>query len=261
MFEAEATALSTATPEALWVFYSDVSRWPSWDEALRAVKLDGPFEAGTHGVMEPQGQSSLAFKLTEVTPNVSFANEARVGPMAIRFSHTLSRLTGGTRITHRVTVEGPGAEQLGASLAVKPALEALARLSSRASGVSLGGVILYVPDVEKSVAFYEAAFGCEVAMRAPGGTYVQLSGPVPLSLCDEADAQTSLPVPFRPSRATEAPSACELMLIFADVPAAYARAVKAGAVGVVAPQTKPWGQVVSYVRDLNGVLVELCAPW
>jgi len=44
------------------------------------------------------------------------------------------------------------------------------------------------------------------------------------------------------------------------VAAAYRRAVDAGAVSVVAPDARPWGQVVAYVRDLNGVLVELCTP-
>ncbi len=33
--------------------------------------------------------------------------------------------------------------------------------------------------------------------------------------------------------------------------------VAAGAVAVAPPAHKPWGQTVSYVRDLNGVLVEI----
>ena len=36
-----------------------------------------------------------------------------------------------------------------------------------------------------------------------------------------------------------------------------AEAVAAGAVAVAPPAHKPWGQTVSYVRDLSGVLVEL----
>jgi hypothetical protein len=27
------------------------------------------------------------------------------------------------------------------------------------------------------------------------------------------------------------------------------------------PEKKPWGQTVSYVRDDDGVLVEICTPW
>ncbi len=37
----------------------------------------------------------------------------------------------------------------------------------------------------------------------------------------------------------------------------FAKAVKAGATAVREPVTKPWGQVVDYVRDLNGVSVEI----
>ncbi|WP_353954881.1 hypothetical protein [uncultured Methylobacterium sp.] len=33
----------------------------------------------------------------------------------------------------------------------------------------------------------------------------------------------------------------------------------AGALPVAAPMTKPWGQTVAYVRDGDGVLVELCS--
>jgi uncharacterized glyoxalase superfamily protein PhnB len=49
----------------------------------------------------------------------------------------------------------------------------------------------------------------------------------------------------------------------ANVPetlAFYDKAVSAGAVAVTAPLTKPWGQIVAYLRDNNGCLVEICAP-
>jgi uncharacterized glyoxalase superfamily protein PhnB len=44
-----------------------------------------------------------------------------------------------------------------------------------------------------------------------------------------------------------------------DPHAAYTHAIAAGALPVQAPRAKPWGQVVGYVRDLDGVLVELCS--
>jgi uncharacterized glyoxalase superfamily protein PhnB len=44
-----------------------------------------------------------------------------------------------------------------------------------------------------------------------------------------------------------------------NVKKAFAKAVKAGAVAVSQPTKKPWGQIVSYVRDCNGVLVEICS--
>jgi lactoylglutathione lyase len=43
-----------------------------------------------------------------------------------------------------------------------------------------------------------------------------------------------------------------------DVDAAYERALAAGATSAAEPDDKPWGQRIAYVRDLNGILVELC---
>ncbi|MBC7795195.1 MAG: hypothetical protein H7Z43_15935, partial [Clostridia bacterium] len=45
--------------------------------------------------------------------------------------------------------------------------------------------------------------------------------------------------------------------VAADPEAAFARAIAAGAELVHAVVTKPWGQCVAHVRDLNGCIVEL----
>lgn len=52
----------------------------------------------------------------------------------------------------------------------------------------------------------------------------------------------------------------QLALATADVDGAFDRAVEAGAHPVAPPVTKPWGQVVAYVRDLDGILVEVSSP-
>ncbi len=52
----------------------------------------------------------------------------------------------------------------------------------------------------------------------------------------------------------------KLGLVTEDVAGAYARAVDAGATPLKEPAEKPWGQTVGYVRDLNGVLIEICSP-
>jgi catechol 2,3-dioxygenase-like lactoylglutathione lyase family enzyme len=261
MFQKDFSALSTATPETLWPHYAEVSRWKTWDEAVSNVTLDGAFVAGSRGALTMHGRPTLDFVLTEVTPYVSFSDETKVGPMTVRFTHTLERLTGGTKLTHRVSIDGPGAEQLGANLHVQQSVDTLARLGTKQTPVTLGGVILYTPDVTAKVAFYEKAFGLETSSRAPGDVYVQMKGAVPLAFSKESFIETMLPLVPRPSRATEAPAAAELMLVFVDVKGAFDRAVKAGAIPLVEPITRPWGQVVAFVRDLDGVLVELCTPW
>lgn len=41
---------------------------------------------------------------------------------------------------------------------------------------------------------------------------------------------------------------------------AYQNAVDAGANAVLPPIEKPLGQIVGYVRDIDGCLVEICSP-
>jgi len=49
-------------------------------------------------------------------------------------------------------------------------------------------------------------------------------------------------------------------LVTENVDQHFDRALKAGAIKVLQPEAKPWGQIVSYVKDNNGCLVEICSP-
>jgi lactoylglutathione lyase len=123
--------------------------------------------------------------------------------------------------------------------------------------MKLGYVILYVPDVAASVAFYEAAFG--VACRfIHEGQYAELeTGATALAFANETFTPTN--DIFRRNRPAEQACGAEIAFVADDVTAQYARAVKAGAQPAIEPTRKPWGQIVSYVRDNNGFLVEICS--
>ncbi|GAB4093798.1 VOC family protein [Flaviaesturariibacter terrae] len=121
--------------------------------------------------------------------------------------------------------------------------------------------ILYVPDVERAIAFYEKAFGFARRFVAPDGSYGELeTGSTTLSFAALTLAESNLPAGFRPSDPAEKPFAIEIGFATPDVPAAVDAALAAGATLAAAAKTKPWGQTVAYVRDLNGFLVELCTP-
>jgi lactoylglutathione lyase len=127
------------------------------------------------------------------------------------------------------------------------------------SSVKLDGVMLWVPDVRAAVAFYEAAFGIEAKWVRDEGDYAQMeTGDVTLQFADES-ASAGSGVSIRASRAEIDAPGFQLALTSDDVAAAFARAVGAGAVSAAEPVTKPWGQTLAYVRDLNGVLVELAS--
>jgi len=126
--------------------------------------------------------------------------------------------------------------------------------------MKFGYVIVYTQDVPAALGFYERAFGLTRRFLHESGDYGELdTGATALAFAhDELATRNGLAV--RPNRAGEAAAGVELALVTDGVAAAYRRATEAGAVGVRAPKVMPWGQTVAYVRDGDGVLVELCSP-
>ncbi len=126
--------------------------------------------------------------------------------------------------------------------------------------MKLGYTIIYVPDVAQAVAFYQVGFGLTLRFITPEADYAEMeTGAATLSFASEVLA-ASHGFDFAPNRAGHPPAGIEICLVTDDVPAAHARAVASGAIEVSAVKAKPWGQVVSYLRDPNGVLVELATP-
>jgi hypothetical protein len=65
-------------------------------------------------MLTPAGQGPMPFRMTEATPERGFADETDVPGATLRFVHQLVPLAGGgTRITHRVEIDGPAADQMG----------------------------------------------------------------------------------------------------------------------------------------------------
>jgi lactoylglutathione lyase len=125
--------------------------------------------------------------------------------------------------------------------------------------MKFGYTILYVTDVEKTVAFYELAFGLKRTFVHESGYGELDTGETKLAFAS-VELATSNGVSFVPTNPESPAPAVEVALVTDDVQAAFATAVKAGAVPVAEPKQKPWGQTVGYVRDLNGFLVEICSP-
>jgi catechol 2,3-dioxygenase-like lactoylglutathione lyase family enzyme len=124
----------------------------------------------------------------------------------------------------------------------------------------LGHIIFYVPDVAATVDFYETAFGFQKHRdNRASGTVDMISGKMIISFLSEATAK-ALGHPFTPLRPDSPPPGIELILERVEVLPAYIRALLAGATPIEEPALNALGQMVAVVRDLNGVMVELCAP-
>ena len=126
--------------------------------------------------------------------------------------------------------------------------------------MKLGYTIIYVADVGKTVAFYTAAFGLICRFQNPEGDYAEMeTGGATLSFARDDLAQ-SHGFTYAPNRPDLPSAGIEICLICDDVQAAFGCALAAGGAVAASPKVKPWGQTVAYLRDVNGVLVELATP-
>lgn len=121
--------------------------------------------------------------------------------------------------------------------------------------------ILYVNDVAQSVDFYEKAFGLQQRFIHESGQYAEMeTGATTLAFSGIELANSNLPDGFQQNALEKQPAGIQLGFVTEDIQAAFDRAIAAGAIALVEPKVKPWGQTVAYVRDLDGILVELASP-
>ena len=125
--------------------------------------------------------------------------------------------------------------------------------------IKFGYTILYVENVEESIVFYENVFGFSRKFITPENDYGELlTGETTLSFASKKLASQNLQEGFVESSLEDKPFAIEIGFITDDVPELVQKATTFGAVLVKEPTQKPWGQIVAYVRDLDGFLVEIC---
>lgn len=125
--------------------------------------------------------------------------------------------------------------------------------------MKLGYTLIYVDDVEKTMAFYSEAFGLESGFLHESNEYGEMkTGDTKLGFVHH-DTAGSNGFEYEKLSLKNKASGLEIGFIADNVEEAFARAIKAGAIATCRPTKKPWGQVVSYVRDCNGLLVEICS--
>jgi lactoylglutathione lyase len=121
----------------------------------------------------------------------------------------------------------------------------------------LGYVILWVEDLERALRFYTETLG--FAQKARHGEYVELdTGGTVLGLVARRFVRDELHLEVPPA----GPENSEIGVVVPrdEVAVLFDRALAAGGAAVQAPHEQPWGQIVGYVRDPDGHLVELCSP-
>jgi lactoylglutathione lyase len=125
--------------------------------------------------------------------------------------------------------------------------------------MKLGYTIIYVADVPATYAFYQKAFGLTGRFLHESNLYAELeTGDTVLAFAGEPMAEMN-GFAIRANRPDGVAAGFEIAFVTDDPDAAWRKAVAAGAEAVKPPAPKPWGQIVGYVRDLDGCLVEICS--
>ena len=121
--------------------------------------------------------------------------------------------------------------------------------------------INYVADVEKALSFYEIAFGMARRFLTEEKDYGELdTGGTVLAFASHELGATNFEGGYVSMTDSVQPLGVEIALVADDVSTIHASAIEHGAKELKAPQVKPWGQTVSYVRCPAGILLELCTP-
>lgn len=124
--------------------------------------------------------------------------------------------------------------------------------------ISYGYTILYVENVEATLAFYTKAFGFTQKLLTPEKDYGELeTGGTTLAFAAYSLAKYN-GIAISTLDSNTPPPPFEITFVADDIENAWKQAVDAGAVVVKEPTQKPWGQMVGYLRDINGFLVEVC---
>ena len=127
-----------------------------------------------------------------------------------------------------------------------------------------GCTLIYVDDVIGTLEFYEKAFSLERSfVYEENGVvdYAELkTGEVAIGFASLDLAKMNLKGKYQRITREGNPVGIELVFVDDDVAGATAHAVKNGAELIAEPVEKPWGQTVSYVRSIEGTLIEICSP-
>ncbi|WP_347332988.1 VOC family protein [Marinimicrobium locisalis] len=127
--------------------------------------------------------------------------------------------------------------------------------------VKFGYTINYVRDVDIALSFFEKAFEMKRRFITGEIDYGELdTGETVLAFASHELGLSNFSGGYISSTDSEKPLGIEIALITDDVSGIHQRAIQYGAVELKSPETKPWGQVVSYVRCPSGILIELCTP-
>lgn len=116
MWTTEYTAETSAPPAEVWAALRALHEGRVTYEGADEYVLHGPFAVGTRLSVTPAGQETFDSQIVDLVEGRTYADETNYGGIVLRFRHTLEPVETGTRVTHRLEIDGDGADQIGPEL-------------------------------------------------------------------------------------------------------------------------------------------------
>jgi uncharacterized protein YndB with AHSA1/START domain len=99
---------TSAAPASVFAVWADMQTWPQWNRDTEWVRLDGPFRAGSTGVLKPKGGPRVKFVIERLEPDSEFVDVSRLWGARLRFDHRVTpQRGGGCAIDVTVSITGP----------------------------------------------------------------------------------------------------------------------------------------------------------
>jgi len=130
--------------------------------------------------------------------------------------------------------------------------------------MKFGCTLIYVEDVIKTIEFYQNAFGFERSfVYEDNGValYAELkTGETAIGFSSFILGEMNFKGNYQKISNNGSPVGLELVFFDNNVESATNKAVDFGARLIESPHKKPWGQTVSFIRSIEGTLIEICSP-
>jgi hypothetical protein len=127
---------TTASPDAVWTLWTDVSTWSRWDKGLKEARAEAPLTIGVKGTIVPLQGSEASFVVTAFNPKTSYAFTTQLPFAELSVTRTITG-EAPTRFRHDVRFDGPlaavWASQFGPQFraALPPTMEAIAETAEK----------------------------------------------------------------------------------------------------------------------------------
>ena len=125
---------------------------------------------------------------------------------------------------------------------------------------NLALTILYVADLERASAFYDAAFGFEKTVDVPVYVEYAVNSGARLGLMLQSNTNSFLGDALGGLTPTDGCPRAEVYLRVDDVEGCIARLQEVGAVCTSQLAKRDWGDRVAYYMDLDGYVVAIAEP-